>query len=108
MAQECRFTEKLEQSRFKLLSGHTIPAVGGTWKSGDRATNTMFRAIVEAGYRHIDTAAEYGVQEEVRLYIYICFLFSCGEVLMLYIWTTGDPMHSFGAGARASRVGQAL
>ncbi|KAI4353472.1 hypothetical protein L6164_002420 [Bauhinia variegata] len=51
---------------FKLLSGHTIPAVGlGTWKSGSQAIDSVFTAIVEAGYRHIDTAKQYGVQEEV-------------------------------------------
>lgn len=51
---------------FNLLSGHTIPAVGlGTWKSGSQAVNSVFTAVVEAGYRHIDTASQYGVQEEV-------------------------------------------
>ncbi|KAM6574112.1 hypothetical protein CsatA_022439 [Cannabis sativa] len=49
---------------FKLSStGRSIPAVGfGTCKS---TTNSVFTAIVEGGYRHIDTAAQYGVQEEV-------------------------------------------
>ncbi|XP_060674035.1 aldose reductase isoform X2 [Ziziphus jujuba] len=51
---------------FRLLSGHTIPAVGfGTWRSGAEATNSVFTAIVEAGYRHVDTAPEYGIEEEV-------------------------------------------
>ncbi|TXG58907.1 hypothetical protein EZV62_016736 [Acer yangbiense] len=51
---------------FRLLNGHIIPAVGlGTWKSGSQATNSVFTAIVQAGYTHIDTAAQYGVQEEV-------------------------------------------
>ncbi|KAF3953180.1 hypothetical protein CMV_021352 [Castanea mollissima] len=56
-----------------LLSGHTIPAVGlGTWKSGSKAGESVFTAIVEAGYRHIDTAAELGrgsrlpCQQELR------------------------------------------
>ncbi|KGN58712.1 aldose reductase [Cucumis sativus] len=51
---------------FTLVSGHRIPAVGlGTWRSGSRANESVFNALVEAGYRHIDTAAEYGVHEEV-------------------------------------------
>ncbi|XP_052174034.1 aldose reductase [Diospyros lotus] len=51
---------------FKLLSGHTIPAIGlGTWRSGSQANTAVFTAIVDAGYRHVDTAWEYGVQEEV-------------------------------------------
>ncbi|RVW73800.1 Aldose reductase [Vitis vinifera] len=50
----------------KLISGHSIPAVGlGTWRAGSQASNAVFTAIVEAGYRHIDTAWEYGVQAEV-------------------------------------------
>ncbi|XP_022887425.1 aldose reductase [Olea europaea var. sylvestris] len=50
---------------FRLPSGHKIPAVGlGTWKSG-LPRDSVFTAIVEAGYRHVDTAWEYGVQHEV-------------------------------------------
>lgn len=38
--------EKMET--FKLLSGHSIPAVGiGTWKSGSRAEDSVCTAIVE-------------------------------------------------------------
>lgn len=51
---------------YKLVSGHTIPAVGlGTWRSGSLAKDAVFTAIVEAGYRHVDTAWEYGVQEQI-------------------------------------------
>ncbi|CAH2074641.1 unnamed protein product [Thlaspi arvense] len=51
---------------FRLLSGHKIPAVGlGTWRSGSQATHAVFTALVEGGYRHIDTAWEYGDQKEV-------------------------------------------
>ncbi|ONK77129.1 uncharacterized protein A4U43_C02F3390 [Asparagus officinalis] len=57
-----------EERSFKLvISGHSIPAVGlGTWKAaGHGASESVFTAVTEAGYRHIDTAAEYQVQEEV-------------------------------------------
>ncbi|KAK7374005.1 hypothetical protein VNO80_07428 [Phaseolus coccineus] len=65
MAQVVRAHEPKTQA-FTLSSGHTIPAVGlGTWKSGSQAVNSVFTAIVNAGYRHIDTASQYGVQEEV-------------------------------------------
>jgi diketogulonate reductase-like aldo/keto reductase len=51
---------------FRLLSGHKIPAVGlGTWRSGSQAAHAVVTAIVEGGYRHIDTAWEYGDQREV-------------------------------------------
>ncbi|RZC82478.1 hypothetical protein C5167_045263 [Papaver somniferum] len=66
MAQATLLPEDMKMESFKLLSGHTIPAVGlGTWRSGSQAPDSVFTAIVEAGYRHIDTAAQYGVQEEV-------------------------------------------
>ncbi|CAN6804792.1 unnamed protein product [Brassica oleracea] len=51
---------------FRLLSGHKIPAVGlGTWQSGSQASHAVFTALLEGGYRHIDTAWEYGDQNEV-------------------------------------------
>ncbi|KAI3472843.1 hypothetical protein Pfo_029972 [Paulownia fortunei] len=55
--------EKVET--FRLLSGHLIPAVGiGTWKS-ECPRDSVYTALAEAGYRHVDTAAQYGVQIEV-------------------------------------------
>lgn len=40
--------EEAKTQCFKLLSGHTIPAVGlGTWKSSSQAVNSVFTAIVE-------------------------------------------------------------
>ncbi|KAK4582288.1 hypothetical protein RGQ29_025460 [Quercus rubra] len=66
MAQATVTPQDQQAEYFSLLSGHTIPAVGlGTWKSGSKAGESVFTAIAEAGYRHIDTAAEYGVQKEV-------------------------------------------
>lgn len=54
------------EGKYKLISGNEIPAVGlGTWKAGGAAADAVFNAIVQDGYRHIDTAAEYGVEEEV-------------------------------------------
>nr|DAD28135.1 TPA_asm: hypothetical protein HUJ06_029603 [Nelumbo nucifera] len=66
MAQDALVTRDVNTESFRLVSGHSIPAVGlGTWRSGSQAINSVFTAIVEAGYRHVDTALEYGVQEEV-------------------------------------------
>ncbi|KAK9126769.1 hypothetical protein Scep_015615 [Stephania cephalantha] len=60
--------EGLKAESFKLLSGHSIPAVGlGTRQSASKAFQSVKTAIVEAGYRHIDAAQEYGVQEEVGM-----------------------------------------
>ncbi|KAF3545435.1 hypothetical protein DY000_02000017 [Brassica cretica] len=54
---------------FRLLSGHKIPAVGlGTWQSGSQASHAVFTALLEGGYRHIDTAWEYGDQNEMEMH----------------------------------------
>lgn len=52
---------------YTLKNGVKIPVVGfGTWQSkdGDEAYNAV-KAALEAGYRHIDTAAAYGNEESV-------------------------------------------
>lgn len=52
---------------YKLSDGHEIPVVGfGTWQSkdGDEAYKAV-KAALEAGYRHIDTAAAYHNEESV-------------------------------------------
>ena len=46
---------------YKLNDGHHIPVLGfGTWKAkdGEEAYQAV-KAALEAGYRHIDTAAIY-------------------------------------------------
>lgn len=49
-----------------MISGNEIPTVGlGTYNSGGVAADAVFNAIVQNGYRHIDTAALYGVEEEI-------------------------------------------
>ncbi len=55
------------KSTFTLHNGVTIPCVGfGTWQAQDgEQAETAVRAALEAGYRHIDTAAAYGNEESV-------------------------------------------
>lgn len=49
-----------------LSDGHTIPQVGlGVWRTPDDVAAPVVRAALEAGYRHIDTAAIYGNEEGV-------------------------------------------
>lgn len=58
--------KKLTDS-FELNNGIKIPCVGfGTWQTpdGETAVNSV-KAALEAGYRHIDTAAVYGNEESV-------------------------------------------
>ena len=46
----------------ELNDGKTIPQLGlGVWQLSDEDTYTSVRAAIEAGYRHIDTAAIYGL-----------------------------------------------
>lgn len=52
---------------YTLSNGVKIPQVGfGTWQSanGDEAYHAVLAAL-NAGYRHIDTAAAYGNEESV-------------------------------------------
>ena len=55
------------ESKIKLNDGHSIPQLGlGVWQT--RAGQTCEAAVLtalEAGYRHIDTAAMYGNEESV-------------------------------------------
>lgn len=51
----------------KLNSGYTIPVVGlGTWQATEKgAAQNAVKVALQNGYRHIDTAAIYGNEEEV-------------------------------------------
>ena len=54
-----------------LSNGMEIPEIGfGTWKipNGEEAINSVQWAI-DAGYKHIDTAAAYGNEESVGIVI---------------------------------------
>ena len=52
---------------YTLHNGVQIPCVGfGTWKTPDGdVTENSVRTAIEAGYRHIDTAAIYGNEASV-------------------------------------------
>lgn len=40
--------QEQEERSFKLVSGHSIPAVGlGTWKTGEKASDSVYTAITE-------------------------------------------------------------
>jgi 2,5-diketo-D-gluconate reductase A len=49
------------QTHITLNDGNTIPQVGlGVWKAEGDAAPKAVKAAIDAGYRHIDTAAAYG------------------------------------------------
>jgi 2,5-diketo-D-gluconate reductase A len=50
----------------KLNDGNTIPCIGlGVWQTPREATEEAVTAALQAGYRHIDTAAAYGNEHQV-------------------------------------------
>ncbi|HWQ11443.1 MAG TPA: aldo/keto reductase [Roseiflexaceae bacterium] len=52
--------------RVRLNDGHAIPQIGlGTWPLTDDQAAPVVVAAIEAGYRHIDTAARYGNERGV-------------------------------------------
>uniref|UniRef100_A0A2N9G9I5 NADP-dependent oxidoreductase domain-containing protein n=1 Tax=Fagus sylvatica TaxID=28930 RepID=A0A2N9G9I5_FAGSY len=65
MAQATFTTPQDQQAEsFTLLSGHTIPAVGlGTWKSGSKASESVFTAIVEVG-QGLKAAMQAGIERK--------------------------------------------
>ncbi len=49
-----------QQLRVELGDGHAIPQVGlGVWQTPDDVAVTVVQAALDAGYRHVDTAAAY-------------------------------------------------
>jgi diketogulonate reductase-like aldo/keto reductase len=58
-------SENVSLARVTLNNGVEIPQVGlGVWQSGG-ATKRAVLAAIEAGYRHVDTAAVYGNEAQV-------------------------------------------
>jgi diketogulonate reductase-like aldo/keto reductase len=53
--------------KIKLNDGHAMPRLGlGVWRiSSGKSCESAVRAALDAGYRHIDTAAFYGNEESV-------------------------------------------
>ncbi|WFR95056.1 aldo/keto reductase [Rhizobium tumorigenes] len=55
-----------DQTRITFNDGRSIPQVGlGVWQTPNETAAPAVRAAIEAGYRHIDTAAIYGNEEGV-------------------------------------------
>jgi glycerol 2-dehydrogenase (NADP+) len=51
---------------FTLNTGAPIPAIGlGTWQSKENSTRNAVKHALQHGYRHIDTALNYGNEKEV-------------------------------------------
>jgi diketogulonate reductase-like aldo/keto reductase len=65
-----------EIPKLKLNSGHDMPVLGlGTYMSFDKDTlvDNIKHAVLECGYRHIDTASAYENEEAVGEALQYCF-----------------------------------
>lgn len=73
-----------------LYNGYRIPCVGlGTWKSPeDQTTIDAICAAVQAGYRHIDTAAAYKNEVSVGKGIRACGIDRNELFITSKVWTT--------------------
>lgn len=58
----------LSRRKYILNTGDKIPAIGlGTWQSKPHEVTAAVITALQAGYRHIDTAAAYGNEHEVGM-----------------------------------------
>src|SRR3546814_10174705 len=54
------------QASIKLNDGHAIPQLGlGVWQASNDEAALAVRTALQAGYRHVDTAAIYNNEEGV-------------------------------------------
>ena len=76
--------------KFKLSNGYEIPCVGfGTWKiNGDEAAESAVINAINAGYRHIDTAAVYGNETGVGKAVKKCGIKREELFITSKVWNT--------------------
>lgn len=78
------------KSTFLLNNGVKIPCVGfGTWKTPEGpVTVASVEAALEAGYRHIDTAAYYGNENSIGLTLRDCGIDRSEIFVTSKLWNT--------------------
>ncbi len=86
---------------FTLSNGIKIPCVGyGTWRTGDDSAAQAVRLAVEAGYRHVDTAAIYNNERGVGEGIRTCGVDRKELFVTSKVWNTergyDDTVRAFG------------
>jgi D-xylose reductase len=89
---------------FKLASGNEIPSVGlGFWKIDQSQAAEMVVQAVDAGYRHLDCACDYGNEKEVGYGIQK--VLSTGKIKRDDLWVTSKLWNTY---HRAEHVKPAL
>ena len=98
-------------STLTLNNGVTLPAVGlGVFQTPPDETRDAVTAALEAGYRHIDTAAAYGNERQVGEAIAASAVDRSEVFLVTKIWISDygyeATLHGFEKSARKLGVGQ--
>ncbi|MCA9040495.1 MAG: aldo/keto reductase [Planctomycetaceae bacterium] len=90
--------------KIKLPGGHELPKVGlGLWKIASDDVVPTITAAIEAGYRHFDSACDYGNEAEVGDALQQ--VFQKGEVKREDLWITSKLWNTY---HRAEHVRPAL
>jgi diketogulonate reductase-like aldo/keto reductase len=95
----------------ELNNGATIPALGlGVFQTPPDETRDAVRAALDAGYRHVDTAAAYGNERQVGEAVHNSGLDRSEIFLETKIWISDygydETLHAFEKSARKLGVGQ--
>src|SRR3954452_20409411 len=95
----------------KLNNGVEMPALGlGVFQTPPAETRDAVRAALDAGYRHIDTAAAYGNEREVGEAIAASGLARADVFIETKIWISDygydETLHGFEKSARKLGVDQ--
>jgi len=95
----------------ELNNGVTIPALGlGVFQTPPEETRDAVRAALDAGYRHIDTAAAYGNERQVGDAVHSSEIDRSEVCLETKIWISDygsdDTLHGFEKSARKLGVEQ--
>ena len=78
----------------KLVSGQAIPSVGlGLWKIDPSETADVVQAAVDCGYRHLDSAADYG--NEIETGNGLAEVLSGGKIRRDELWVTSKLWNTF-------------
>jgi diketogulonate reductase-like aldo/keto reductase len=101
----------MSTTRFALNNGVEIPAVGfGVFQTPPDETRSAVASALDAGYRHIDTAAAYGNEREVGEAVHTSGLARDEVFLETKIWISDygydETRHAFDKSARKLGVDQ--